>query len=475
MNSTEYYGDDSPIAALATGAGENALAVIRTSGKNCLQLLASVFSNPKKLLSAPGNSVVLGWILLNPLNSSNLLNGTAERIDQVLVSVFHAPKSFTGEDCADISCHGGSATVNGILSRLRAAGFRDSLRGEFTFRAFMNGKIDLTQAESIMEIVSSKTEKSLRNAVRRLSGVLEKEIRSIKEQLVEVLAAVEIFLDYSEDEVSVDEGEKPGALPKKPMAADCLRRLREFAESFCMERLYQDGASVVIAGRPNAGKSSLFNRLLKQDRSIVADAPGTTRDYIEASIAVQGIPIRLIDTAGLHETEDAVEKIGVERAQDLAKSADAMVYVIDGAEGQTAEDEIFLAHFHHTHVRDAGKVITVFNKADLVAKKSAERLFISAKTGQGLDNLVQALAKALCVSSGASQTTAGIASVRQKALIDKAIDSLSSALALSEKKEPLDIIAPLVRIAVDALGEITGQVSTADMLETMFGKFCVGK
>jgi tRNA modification GTPase len=464
----EYYGDDSPIAALATGVGENALAVIRTSGKNCLQLLATLFSNPQKLLSAPGNSVVLGWILSNPSTLSNEAD-EAERIDQVLISVFRAPKSFTGEDCADISCHGGSATVNGVLSSLRAAGFRDSLRGEFTFRAFMNGKIGLTQAESVMEIVSSRTERSLQNAVKRLSGALEREIRAIKEHLVEALAAVEIFLDYSEDEVSDDEDEKFGVLPKKPLIKDCLHRLRGLSASFHIERLYQDGASVVIAGRPNAGKSSLFNRLIKQDRSIVADAPGTTRDYIEAYIAVQGVPIRLVDTAGLRKTENAVERIGVEYTQNLTKSADVLIYVVDSVEGLTAEDTVFL----DTHATEAEKVITVFNKADLL--KQAGCLCVSAKTGQGLDDLAQAVVQALRVSGDESATPVGIASVRQKDLIDSAVDCLSSALALSKNREPLDVIAPLVRTAIDALGEITGQVSTADILETMFSKFCVGK
>ncbi|MDR1127308.1 MAG: tRNA uridine-5-carboxymethylaminomethyl(34) synthesis GTPase MnmE [Treponema sp.] len=468
----EYYGDDSPIAALATGAGENALAIIRTSGKNCLQLLSSLFSNPQKLLSAPGNSVVLGWILSNPSPLSNE-EGEAERVDQVLISVFRAPKSFTGEDCADISCHGGSATVNGVLSSLRAAGFRDSLRGEFTFRAFMNGKIGLTQVESVMEIVSSRTERSLQNAVKRLSGALEREISAIKEHLVEALAAVEIFLDYSEDEIPDNEDEKSGALPKKPLVQDCLQRLRELSASFHMERLYQDGASVVIAGRPNAGKSSLFNRLVKQDRSIVADAPGTTRDYIEAYIAVQGVPIRLVDTAGLRKTENAVERIGVEYTQNLTKSADVLIYVVDGVEGLTVEDRVFLDGVSSAQATEAEKVITVFNKADLL--EQAGCLCVSAKTGQGLDDLAQAIVQALRVSGDESTTSVGIASVRQKDLIDSAVDCLSSALALSEKREPLDVIAPLVRTAIDALGEITGQVSTADILETMFSKFCVGK
>jgi tRNA modification GTPase len=457
----EYYGDDSPIAALATGAGETALAIIRTSGKNCLQLLASVFSNPKKLLSAPGNTIVLGWIL----------SASSERVDQVLVSVFRAPRSFTGEDCADVSCHGGSASVNRILSSLRAAGFRDSLRGEFSFRAFINGKIDLTRAESIMEIVSSKTEKSLQNAVARLSGALEKEISSIKESLVDALAALEILLDYSEDEV--DEDGKTDALPKKPLVEDCLQRLQALAASFRVERLYQDGASVVIAGRPNAGKSSLFNRLLKQDRAIVADAPGTTRDYIEAHIAVQGVPIRLIDTAGLRETKNATERIGVEYAQRLAESADALVYVVDASEGLTAEDRAFLDKVRDTY--SAGAVITTFNKADLLTKKDGGQLFVSAKTGEGLDGLTQAVAQALRASGDEAPTPVSVASARQKDLIDEAVDCLTSALALSERKEPLDVIAPLVRAALDALGEITGQTSTADLLETMFNKFCVGK
>jgi tRNA modification GTPase len=323
-----------------------------------------------------------------------------------------------------------------------------------------------------MEIVSSKTEKSLQNAVRRLSGALEREIRSIKDRLVEALAAVEIALDYSEDELPNGEDEQFGALPKKPLIKDCFQSLQELSASFRMERLYQDGAVVVIAGRPNAGKSSLFNRLLKQDRSIVTDAPGTTRDYIEAAVAVQGIPIRLVDTAGLRETENMVERIGVEYTRNLMESADALLYVVDGVEGLTAEDGAFLDNAD-ARLTNTGKVIIVFNKADLLTERGADRLFVSAKTGQGLDDLVQAVVQVLRVDPAAAPV--GIASARQKDLIDSAVDCLSSALALSENREPLDVIAPLVRNAVDALGEITGQVSTADILETMFSKFCVGK
>ena len=459
---TVGYGDDAPIAAFATTPGGGALTLIRCSGKGALELVVQVFSAGEKIKGSPGNTVIHGWIV-----SAN------EKIDEVLVSIFRAPRSYTGEDSLDICCHGGTAAGKAVMETLKSVGFRDALPGEFTFRAFMNGKLDLTRCESVMELVSAKTDAGRHHAVARLSGSLETEINEIKQILVQVLSGAEIYLDYSEDEISADE--IAGRLPQKDIALTALARLKKLSASWQLERLYQEGVTVVIAGRPNAGKSSLFNSLLKEDRSIVTEIPGTTRDWIEAWASIEGIPVRLIDTAGLRETADSVEKIGVERSRQLSREARLILYLIDGTEGITAEDRDFITEY------GAETLLLLWNKADIApppvsAANDSPMVSVSAKTGEGLERLYAAI-----VSTISRQTSeqvphgATIGTARQKNLVDVSRAALEEALALAELDEPLDLIAPLLREAVNALGEITGEVSTADILEEMFSRFCVGK
>ncbi|MDR2471610.1 MAG: tRNA uridine-5-carboxymethylaminomethyl(34) synthesis GTPase MnmE [Treponema sp.] len=476
------YGDSGPIAAQAAGFG--ALALIRTGGAGSLERLAEVFSRPAALLEAPGHSVVHGWILEG---------ASRRRIDEALVSVYRAPRSYTGEDGADISCHGGAAAVKAVLETLRGAGFRDALPGEFTFRAFMNGKIDLTRSESVMELVSAKTGKALEQAVKRLSGALEKEIGAIRELLVDALSEAERSLDYPDDELD----ETPPALPGRGAAEGALGRLRDLLGAFRRERLYREGALGVIAGRPNAGKSSLFNALLNEDRSIVAELPGTTRDWIEGSVSVEGIPLRLADTAGLREfTKEnegeggiegegaGIESQGIRRSKTLIGEADIVFYTVDGGEGLNGEDEELIRNHR-------GPLVLVWNKNDLrpapaemekrLREQSPDRRFaaLSAKNGTGLEGLCAAAAALLgggADSSGENRTfDAGLGTVRQKELAERAVSALEEALDLADREEPLDIIAPLIREALDALGEITGEVSSADILEKMFSRFCLGK
>jgi tRNA modification GTPase len=467
------YGDDCPIAALATPPGESALAVIRTSGKDAVDRLAGVFSRPDALRGAAGNSVVYGWVL----------GPGGERLDQVLISVYRAPRSFTGEEGAEITCHGGSAVIRGVLEALRGAGFRDALPGEFSFRAFMQGKLDLTRAESVMELVFAKTGRSRDRALGRLSGALEGEIRGIGGLLLHVLAAAELYLDYSEDEIGPgdaggeggDGEEAAGRLPQRALAEEARRRLRALAGSYRLESLYREGALAVIAGRPNAGKSSLFNRLLKEDRAIVAEAPGTTRDWIEAWISLEGIPLRLVDTAGLRDSADPVERLGVARSRELLDRADLVLYVIDGEAGFSPEDRDFLG----AAGEKAPALLRLWNKADrapLPPEGEGSLIAVSAKTGEGLPALIAAAAGALEAGFGVAEAGgAGLGSPRQKELVDRALESLEEALDLADRAEPLDLAAPLLRDAVNALGEITGEVSTADILEALFSRFCVGK
>ncbi|MDR2964662.1 MAG: tRNA uridine-5-carboxymethylaminomethyl(34) synthesis GTPase MnmE [Treponema sp.] len=471
------YGDDFPITAFATTPGNSALTLIRCSGKESIELFASIFDSPAKIKDALGNTVVHGWI---------------PGIDEVLVSVFRSPKSYTGEDCLDICCHGGPVAGKAVMEAVKSAGFRDALPGEFTFRAFMNGKMDLTRSESVMELVSAKTETGRKNAISRLSGALQTEVNEIKQILVQVLAGAEIYLDYSEDEVSAESDESAkeeiaGKLPNKELAKQALDRLQKLYPSWQVERIYQEGVTIVIAGQPNAGKSNLFNSFLKEDRSIVADTPGTTRDWIEAWINIKGIPIRLIDTAGIRETKDPVELIGVERSLELLKEAQIVLYLVDCTIGVTDKDRKFILEYA-TQAEAHGQIyLLVWNKIDIaplpqklstyvdLMYKVKNAVSISAKTGEGMDDLNYEIVSAVMESHKTSDVSASLGTERQKKLIGTACTALEEALGMAENNEPLDLIAPLLRESVNALGEITGEISTADILEEMFSKFCVGK
>jgi tRNA modification GTPase len=368
------------------------------------------------------------------------------------------------------------------METLRAAGFRDSLPGEFSFRAFMNGKLDLTRAESVMELVQTRTDEGRRRAVARLSGRLREEIAAVKGLLLEILAEAELHLDYDETELILPGEIGEGTLPGRKRVEETLERLRRLAGTWGRERLYQEGALAVIAGRPNAGKSSLFNALLGEDRAIVTEIPGTTRDWIEATISIGGIPLRLADTAGLRgngEPEppltDRVEQIGVQKSRELLGQADLTLYVIDGSRGFLDEDEALLAAPEF----QAAPLFLLWNKADIAPlPPPGGRVFLplSARTGQGLAELCGAIAGALegKPDEGPGETAA-LGSGRQKELADKAAAALEEALNLADRGEALELIAPCLREAADALGEITGEVSTADILETIFSKFCVGK
>ncbi|OHE66908.1 MAG: tRNA uridine-5-carboxymethylaminomethyl(34) synthesis GTPase MnmE, partial [Treponema sp. GWB1_62_6] len=305
------YGDGAPVAAIATALSESALSVVRTSGS--VELAARAFSRPERVRAAAGNSIVHGWVI----------GSDGARVDEVLASVFRAPRSYTGEDSVDFSCHGGVAAARAVLAALVAAGFREALPGEFTFRAFLNGKLDLTRAESVMELVGAKTDEARRRAIGRLSGDLQSEISSVKDLLLLSLAAAELYLDYSEDDgVGAEAEEAAGRLPDRASVQEAAARLDALASSYRMERLFRDGATVAVAGKPNAGKSSLFNRLVREERSIVDATPGTTRDWIEAWIAVEGVPLRLVDTAGLREADHPIERMGVERSLAVLGEAD---------------------------------------------------------------------------------------------------------------------------------------------------------
>ena len=455
------YTPEEPIAAIATALAPSALAIIRISGKNCIELLSKVFSRPKALNQAEGNSIVYGWIVdsVNPEEK--------QKIDEVLVSVFRAPRSYTGEEMAEISCHGGVSPVTAIFNLLLKNGFRTALPGEFTFRAFVNGKTDLTKSEAVKEIIDSKTDTSRSLAAGRLSGNLYNEIQSIKEKIISTIASIEVELEYPEDEENFSDSFDSTLLEQ---AKDSLT---ELSKSWQSQKLYQDGARIILCGKTNAGKSSLFNALLKEERAIVSDIEGTTRDWIESWVSFDGIPARLFDTAGLRITDDVIEQRGVEMTKDLTQDADIILYLVDSTKSEAQEDIDFINSFN-------GKipVIKVLNKIDALQNNSdldENSVKISAKTGFGISDLIKEVKNTLVKSTKSERTQAGLGSERQKQAVDEALDSVNHALEVSCADFTMDAVVQDLEDALSFLSEITGETTPDDILGNIFANFCVGK
>ena len=460
------YTPEEPISSIATALAPAALGIVRVSGKGCIELVSKVFSRPKALLEAAGNTIVYGWILGGPSTGS----GTTA-IDEVMCAVYRAPKSYTGEDMVEIFCHGGPAVVTAIQNLMLKSGFRQANRGEYTFRAYINGKTDLTKAEAVREIIDSHTDDSRSHAAGRLAGALYEEIDSIKKLIVDTLAAIEVEIEYPEDEETIADTFDKGDLEKAE------KRLAGLVASWKGEKLYQDGARVVLAGRTNAGKSSLFNAILKEERAIVSDIEGTTRDWLESWAGINGIPVRLFDTAGLRDTKDVIEAKGVEISRSLVHEADVVLYLIDSAAGMNDEDKAFIENCRVP-------LIVVWNKCDMSADKDVSlsgltrqslTCKISAKTGTGLSDLFNQIESLLTQGLDTEREQAGLGSARQKDAVSEALECTRHALATAEDNYSLDAVVQDLEDALDALSEVTGAITPDDILGSIFANFCVGK
>jgi tRNA modification GTPase len=449
------YSTLDPIAALATPWGESALAVIRTSGKESLLILEKIFRGRSPLSSAKGNTLRHGFII-DPK--------TDTRIDEVLLTIYRAPRSYTGEDSAEILCHGSPVIVRMILTLLESSGFREAGPGEFTMRAFLNKKLDLTRAEAVNDIVHARTEKARAAAFNRLSGVVENRIVGLKDKLLAVLARIEVLLDYSEDEVDGVGADYPEAAEAEEMASALLA-------TFAGGKIIQEGITVVIAGSTNAGKSTLFNLLLREDRAIVSDIHGTTRDFIEGTVSIEGIPVRLFDTAGIRTTDHPIEIEGMKRTDKIVRNANIVLFVADAERGLTPEDEEFLAS-----QAESGKVIRVWNKVDLSANSCPDGFVpVSAKQGSGIEAICAVIAEQALGDATIGAGDAVIDSYRQKELLERVLSAIRDFRKGLASGMPLDVIAICLNDGLNALGEITGEITSQDVLEAIFSRFCVGK
>ena len=446
------YDTEDDIAALATPRAVGAIAVIRTSGKRCLEKAARCFSRPKALKAAEGGTFLYGKIL-HPT--------TKEPIDDVIVSVSRAPRSYTGGDCLEISCHGGIPGVDAVLAALREAGFRDAEPGEFTMRAFINGKLDLTQAEAVASLIDAKTKAMHTASLRTLDGAVSRELSEIRRILIDVSAAVEVQLDYAEDDL-----DDAVVVPAAELEEAALR-LRRLSDSYKVGRLMREGVKIALAGRTNSGKSSLFNRLLNEERSIVSDIHGTTRDYLEESVTIAGFPVVLYDTAGLRRSDDRIEAEGIERAHRILDACDLVLYVVNAVDGETDEDRRRLE-------RIRTPILKVINKIDLKAPPAGfNGIPVSAATGEGLSGLIEALADRLKSEAGTAELPFAV-NERQAQLVRRALTAVEAALT-DNGGAVLDGIAIELKEALDAVGELTGETASPDILDAVFSRFCVGK
>ncbi len=467
------YALDDPIAAIATALSPAALGIVRTSGKGAIDLASAIFSKPEKLKEAQGNTILHGWVL-EPESK--------KEVDEVTVCVYREPKSFTGEDSVEFICHGGTAVVLKIYRLLIENGFRAAEGGEFTFRAFANGKADLTRAEAVNEIINSKTDINIELAAGRLSGNLFSGIEEIKHSLTAVIAAADVEIEYPEDEETSQGAFSPDLILR------IIEPLKNLADSWAAEKIFIQGAKVVLAGKTNAGKSSLFNALLKEDRAIVSDIHGTTRDWLEASLNFNGIPVSLYDTAGIRYTKDSIEAIGVERSLEMSRNADLILYLCDpkdilSAGSLNKDDSEFIKNAK-------APVITVITKEDLLdtelkekikeilkAEKIKEPIIISSKASNGIKALSEKAYSVLAKNTGSSglSKTASLGSERQRDAVQKALDVLKTAYQNSLEGFPLDLIVEDLEEALSFLGEVTGEVRSDDILDKVFSGFCVGK
>lgn len=454
------------IAAISTPIGIGGIGIIRVSGKEAISIVDKIFraANKKSLYEVNSHTITYGHIV----------SQSGKVLDEVLIMLMKGPKTFTREDVIEINCHGGPIPLNAVLMETINAGARLAESGEFTKRAFLNGRIDLAQVEAIMDIIESKTELSLSQAVGQLEGNLSKKIKEYQDILMQIIARIEVSIDYPE----YDEDE-PITNDFESELRALLNELNELLKTADTGKMIREGVKTAIVGRPNVGKSSLLNALLEENKAIVTDIPGTTRDVVEAYLNIDGIPFQLLDTAGIRETEDVVEQIGVERSKHSIEEADLVLMLIDAHEGLLEKDKEILQGVHGKHV------IYVLNKTDLGSNISTEivkeyfsngkLVHISAKEQEGLKELKDAMKEIVMRGNATVNNRATISNQRQKQALINAIKSLDKVIEAIEMGLPEDCLAIDLHDAFGHLGMIVGESLKEEIINQLFSRFCLGK
>ncbi|WP_294376944.1 tRNA uridine-5-carboxymethylaminomethyl(34) synthesis GTPase MnmE [uncultured Clostridium sp.] len=454
------------ICAIATPIGEGGIAIIRISGEKALEIADKIFVGKNKNPIKEMQTYTMRYGEIVDID-------TKEIIDDVILSYMKGPRSYTGENVIEVNCHGGVVATNRVLNQIVKAGARIAEPGEFTKRAFLNGRIDLSQAEATMDIITAKTELSMKSAMMQSKGALSKEIGELRKYLLEVLALIEYAVDFTEDDEDIVDDNLIDQI--KDGITKTLLRINLLLKNADEGKIIRDGLNIVIVGKPNVGKSSLLNSLLREKRAIVTDIPGTTRDIIEEYINLDGIPIRITDTAGIRDTEDTVEKIGVERSKEKIEEADLVILMLDTSRELDEEDKVII-----DFIKDR-KYIALLNKVDLECKLSKEvisgldrTIEISAKTGFGIENLKEEI-KNLFFNGEINSESLIISNTRHKQALYRSLENCNIALEKINLNEYLDLISIYITSAMKALGEITGDELEEDLLNKIFSEFCCGK
>ena len=454
-------GWDDTIAALATPQGIGAIGVIRVSGKDAIAIVNSLFPS-KDLEAVPTHTLHVGYLKYN-----NAI------IDEVVIGLYKSPRSYTGEDVVEISCHGSYFIQNNLLQILAQCGARAAKPGEFTQRAFLNGKLNLAQAEAVADLIASNTAASRKAALHTMRGGFTEVLKSIREELLTFSALIELELDFSEEDVEfADRGRLMN------MLSEAEYKVKQLLQSFTLGNVIKNGVQVAIIGKPNAGKSTLLNALLNEERAIVSEIAGTTRDTIEETLNINGILFRLIDTAGIREhTSDAIETVGVQRSLQKMRSADIVLYLFDAMELNKDELQQILADMQMEGI----KIIPVANKTDETGIDYAAKfteieniIFISARYNRNIHEVTEALYKSVVADNSNIPDTI-VTNSRHVEALEKVLQSIVLIKEGFTQKIPLDLITSDIRICLYHIGEITGEVTNEDQLDYIFSKFCIGK
>ena len=451
------------IVAISTAVGNSGIGIIRISGEDSFEIIKKIFKTKRKMVDIKPNAINYGYIA-----------DRDEIIDEVLVSFFKSPKSFTTENMCEINSHGGSIIMNKILELCIKNGARLAEPGEFTKRAFLNGRIDLSQAEAIIDVINAKTDKEAKASIKQLNGYLSKELKDIKASIMDVLVDIEASIDYPE--YDVEEVTNNRVLNVIENVKEKLEKLRK---TFDNGKLVKEGINVAIIGKPNAGKSSLLNAILKEDRAIVTEYEGTTRDTIEEFIQIDGIPVKIIDTAGIRETDNVVEKIGISKSKEAADNADFIIVIIDSSKELDEEDKEIL------EIVKEKKGIILLNKNDLKQKikegdlkdysNNKEILSISALNKIGIDKIFEVISNMYKFNEIEIDDSLTITNNRHKEAITNMIENANKAIKTINDKMPIDIITINITNILTEIGKITGESVSEDIINEIFKKFCLGK